>query len=109
MGAAGASQTPQGPVRHPAPGHRLGSLPHELLEKTSSQNVLPEPCWVALCSGDVFAQDKKEDEGAVSPALPGSQAKGSGHSTRACEDPPEFVCRNDLGPWAEGLGAHGYQ
>lgn len=22
---------------------------------------------------------------------------------------PEFVCGNDLGPWAEGLGAHGYQ
>ncbi|CAI9155174.1 unnamed protein product [Rangifer tarandus platyrhynchus] len=92
-----------GPVRCPAPGHRLASLPHELLEKTSSQNALPEPCRVALCSGDAFAQDKKEDEGAASPALPGSQAKGSGHSACACGDPPEFVCRSDLGTWAEGL------
>ena len=62
-----------------------------LLEKMSSQNTLPEPCQVALCSGDAFVQDKKEDEGAASPALPSSQGKGSDHSARACGGPRDFL------------------
>ena len=102
MGAASASQIPRGPVWHWALGHRPGSRPRVLLEKTSSQNTLPEPCRVALCSGDAFVQDKKEDEGAASPALPSSQGKGSDHSARACGGPRDSrVCLQER-PWPLG-------
>lgn len=111
MGAAGASRTPRGPVWHRAPGHRPGSHPRVLLEAHKRrQSSLSLARWPSALEMRLLRIRKKmKRQRPWHFPAPRPRAVATVHVPVGTPGGPEFVCGNNLGPWAEGLGVHGYQ